>query len=45
MTGYIEFCCGLAVKDDNVLVSFGYEDNAAYLLKVPLNYFKTLAGI
>ena len=45
MTGYIEFCCGLAVKDDNVLVSFGYEDNAAYLLNIPLNYFKTLAGI
>jgi hypothetical protein len=45
MTGYIEFCCGLAIKDDNVLVSFGYEDNAAYLLNIPLNYFKTLAGI
>ena len=45
MTGYIEFCCGLAIKDDNVLVSFGYEDNAAYLLKIPLNYFKTLVGI
>jgi len=45
MTGYIEFCCGLAIKGDNVLVSFGYEDNAAYLLKIPLNYFKTLAGI
>ena len=45
ITGYIEFCCGLAVKDDNVLVSFGYEDNAAYLLNIPLNYFKILAGI
>jgi hypothetical protein len=45
ITGYIEFCCGLAVKDDNILVSFGYEDNAAYLLNIPLNYFKTLAGI
>jgi hypothetical protein len=45
MTGYIEFCCGLAVKDDNVLISFGCEDNAAYLLNIPLNYFKTLAKI
>ncbi len=45
MTGYIEFCCGLAIKDDNVLISFGYGDNAAYLLNMPLNYFKTLAGI
>lgn len=45
MTGNVEFCCGLAIKDNNILVSFGYEDNAAYLLNIPLNYFKTLAGI
>jgi hypothetical protein len=45
ITGYIEFCTGMCIHNENVLISFGYEDNAAYLLNIPLNYFKTLAGI
>jgi hypothetical protein len=45
ITGYIEFCTGMCIHNENVLISFGYEDNAAYLLNMPLNYFKTLAGI
>ena len=35
MGGHVEFCIGLALKDDNFLLSFGFQDNAAYLLKFP----------
>jgi len=31
--GHVEFCVGLAFKDDHFLMSFGFQDNAAYLLK------------
>jgi len=31
----IEFCCGLAEYKDNFLISFGAQDNAGYILKVP----------
>lgn len=30
----IEFCCGLAECKDNFLITFGAQDNAAYILKV-----------
>ena len=33
----IEFCCGAAWQDRNLLVTFGYQDNAAFLLKIPRN--------
>lgn len=32
MGGQIEFCCGMAQHNDNLLVTFGFQDNAAYLL-------------
>ena len=35
MDGQIEFCCGLAEQGDNLLLSFGFVDNAAYILKMP----------
>jgi hypothetical protein len=35
MDGQIEFCCGLAEQGDNLLLSFGFVDNAAYVLKMP----------
>lgn len=31
----IEFCCGIAEYKDNLLISFGFQDNAAFLLKMP----------
>lgn len=31
----IEFCVGAAVLDDNLLLSFGVQDNAAFVLEVP----------
>lgn len=31
----IEFACGLAKYKEDYLITFGYQDNAAYILKVP----------
>lgn len=35
MTGHVEFCVGMSKYKDNILISFGFQDNASYLLKVP----------
>ena len=35
MNGEVEFCCGLAEYQDNLLITFGFQDNAAYILKSP----------
>jgi hypothetical protein len=40
MGAKIEFCCGLAEFEDKLLITFGFQDNAAYLLGMP----KTLLG-
>lgn len=31
----IEFCVGLAVHNNSLLVSFGFQDNAAFVLQIP----------
>ena len=33
MGGHVEFCIGLAIHNENMLMTFGFQDNAAYLLK------------
>jgi predicted GH43/DUF377 family glycosyl hydrolase len=33
----IEFCCGIAEHKDHLLISFGFQDNAAFLLGMPKN--------
>jgi len=35
MTGEIEFACGLALHQGQFIISFGFQDNAAFLLTVP----------
>jgi hypothetical protein len=37
----IEFCCGLAEYKNYYLITFGAQDNAAYILKVPKTYLET----
>jgi predicted GH43/DUF377 family glycosyl hydrolase len=37
MGAKIEFACGLAQKNDNILITFGFQDNAAFVLECP-NY-------
>lgn len=35
MTEHVGFCAGLCRKDENLFISFGFQDNTAFLLKVP----------
>ena len=36
MDGEIEFCCGMAFDNEmNLLISFAFQDNAAFILKIP----------
>lgn len=35
MSGHVEFCAGLAYRDKEFMLSFGFQDNAAYILKFP----------
>jgi hypothetical protein len=39
MLGQIEFVSGMCFHGDNVLISFGYEDNSAFVLKIPKTAF------
>ena len=36
----IEFACGIAKYKNDYLISFGYQDNAAYILRVPGKVFE-----
>jgi hypothetical protein len=42
MDAMIEFACGLIIKDGNLIITYGYQDNAAYALKMPLNLLDEL---
>lgn len=35
--GMIEFCCGATVLNDDLLITFGFQDNASFILKVPVD--------
>jgi hypothetical protein len=35
LDGRVEFCVGAAVFQDDLLLSFGFQDNAAFVLRVP----------
>ena len=34
MDGEIEFCCGISLYKEDLLISFAFQDNAAYILKI-----------
>lgn len=36
LTGEIEFCAGMDRLGDDLLITFGFQDNAAYLLNIPV---------
>lgn len=40
--GKIEFCCGLAEYEDKLLITFGFQDNAAFLLGMPKSFLGRL---
>jgi hypothetical protein len=31
----VEFATGMIIKNNNFLITFGFQDNAAYLLTIP----------
>ena len=35
MNGDVEFCVGMALQGTDLLMTFGFQDNASYVLKVP----------
>jgi hypothetical protein len=35
MNADIEFCCGAAWYEDHLLVTFGFQDNCAFIMKIP----------
>ena len=47
MTGKIEFCIGLAEYNNNILITFGFQDTSSYLIKIPKdklnNFIKELS--
>lgn len=45
MDGEIEFCCGLAEYNNELLISFGFQDNAAFILRMPTKYFDEMCKI
>ena len=40
MESRVEFCCGMGIIDDRVLITFGVQDNASYILEIPLNIWE-----
>lgn len=38
----IEFCCGMALYEDKALITFGFQDNASYILEIPINVWEEL---
>lgn len=44
MDGEIEFGCGLALYKKDLLCTFGFQDNAAYLLRIPEKLIEELLG-
>lgn len=38
----IEFCVGMTEYSDNFLISFGYQDNAAFILKTPRKFIENI---
>jgi hypothetical protein len=43
--GEIEFCTGAALYKRSLLVSFGHQDNSAYILKIPFNKLDQLCHL
>lgn len=37
MTGEIEFCAGMAQYKNDLLITFGFQDNVAFLLRMPIS--------
>ena len=45
MDGEIEFCCGMAEYKGDLLISFGFQDNCAFILRVPSHMIPQALGL
>lgn len=45
MNAKIEFACGLADYGNDLLITFGFQDNAAYILKCPKKLVKDMMNV
>ena len=45
MTGEIEFCAGMAKQNNDLLITYGFQDNAAYILKMPIDLLDRFMNI
>lgn len=45
MTALIEFACGMTIHNGEILITFGFQDNASYLIRIPMDFFKKLVKI
>ena len=41
----IEFCCGMAIKNDEILITFGFQDTTSFLLTVPCDFVEQYIGL
>ena len=41
----IEFSCGIHFEKSELLITFGFQDSTAFILKVPNTYFEELVGM
>ena len=44
MDGEIEFGCGLTFYQNDILITFGFQDNAAYILRIPEHMIEEVLG-
>ena len=42
MGARIEFCCGLGILNNRVLITFGFQDNAAYIVETSIKFLEDL---
>jgi len=45
MGGHVEFCIGLAIHNENMLMTFGFQDNASYLLVINKSTINELVSL
>ena len=45
MDARIEFCCGLHIEGDEMYIPFGFQDSAAYILKMTTDIFEEMVGM
>lgn len=45
MGANIEFCAGMAEYKGNILLSFGFQDNTAYILEIPSSFLREVLNV